>query len=118
MGTGPIFVLLTEKASGIKEFKFAPNVFPANSLETGEPARYMKSLLLDRGLFQADQRLFKKFKAAHVEESVTTTVEVIEVWNENSPYEMTLELSKVASNLTFNPTTSCSVERTSSRLRC
>ena len=45
---------------------------------------------------------------------MTTDVEVIEVWNENSPYEMTLELS----NLTFNPTTSCSVERPSSRLRC
>ena len=72
-----------------------------------------KSLLLERGLFQADQHLFKKFKAAHAKESITTDVEAIEVWNENSPYEMTLELSNVASNLTFNPTTSCSVERPS-----
>ena len=113
-----MFFLFTEKASEIKEFKFAPNVFPANSLKAGERARLIKSLLLERGLFPSDQHLFKKFKAAHVEESMTTDVEVIEVWNENSPYEMTLELSKVASNLTFSPTTSCSVERPSSRLRC
>ena len=79
MGTGPIFVLLTEKASEIKEFQFTPNVFPANSMKAGERASFMKSLLLDRGLFQADQRLFNKFKAAHVEESITTAVEVIEV---------------------------------------
>ena len=75
---------MTEQASEIKEFKLAPNVFPANLLKAGERARCMKSLLLYRGLLQADQRLFKQFKAVHVEQLMTTAVEVIEVWNENS----------------------------------
>ena len=54
----------------IKEFKFAPNVFPANSLKAGERARLMKSLLHDRALLQADQRLLKHSKVAHVEQSM------------------------------------------------
>lgn len=37
----------------------------------------MKSPLHDRALLQADQRLFKRSKVAHVEQSVKTAVEVI-----------------------------------------
>ena len=67
---GIYLVLLTKKASEIKEFKFAPNVFPANSMKAGERARLMKSLLHDRALLQADQRLFKHSKVSHVEQSI------------------------------------------------
>ena len=44
---------------------------------------------------QADQRLFSQFKAAHVEKSIKTTAEVIEVLNKNSLHEMTPELIKL-----------------------
>ena len=47
-------------------------------------ARYYN---LDRELLQAD-RLFSQFKAAHVEKSIKTTAEVIEVLNENSRHEI------------------------------
>jgi len=107
---------LTKQASEIKEFKFAPNVFPANSLKAGERARFMKSLLFDRGLLQADQPLFKYSKVAHVEQSIKTAVEVTEVWNENSLYEMTPELSKVVSILAVITAISCSAERSFSGL--
>lgn len=49
----------------------------------------MKSLLLARELLQADQHLFKHSKVAHMEQSIKTAVEVIEVWNKNSFYEIT-----------------------------
>ena len=55
-------------------------------------ARYYN---LDRELLQADQRLFSQFKAAHVEKSIKTAAEVIEVLNENSFHEMTPELIKL-----------------------
>ena len=55
-------------------------------------ARYYN---LDRELLQADQRLFSQFKAAHVEKSIKTAAEVIEVLNENSLHEMTSELIKL-----------------------
>ena len=84
---GQYLVLLTKKASELKGFKFAPNVFPDKSLKAGERTRLMKSLLHDRALLQADQRLFKHSKVAHVEQSIKTAVEVTEVWNENSLYE-------------------------------
>ena len=77
-------------------------------------ARYYN---LDRELLQADQRLFSQFKAAHVEKSIKTAAEVIEVLNENSLYEMTPEFSKVASILAVIPATSCSAERSFSGLR-
>jgi len=72
---------------------------------------------LDRELLQADQCLFCQFKAAHVGKSIKTTVEVIEVLNANSLYEMTPEFSKVASILAVIPATSCSAERSLSGLR-
>ena len=50
---------------------------------------------LDRELLQADQRLFSQFKAEHVEKSIKTAAEVIEVLNENSFHEMTPELIKL-----------------------
>ena len=90
---------MTKEASEIKEFKFAPNVFLANSSKAGERTRLMKSLLHDRALLQADQRLFKHSKVAHVEQSIKTAVDVTVMWNENSPYEMTPELFKVTSIL-------------------
>ena len=71
--------------------------FPLDSQKAGERSRFMKSLLLARELLQADQHLFKHSKVAHMEHSIKTAVEVIEVWNENSLYEMTPERSKVAS---------------------
>lgn len=107
---------MTNKASEKKEFKFEPNVFPANSLKAGERARLMKSLLHDRALLQADHRLFKHFKVAHVEQSIKTAVEVTEVWNENSAYEMNPELLKVASILAVITAISCSAERSFSGL--
>ena len=55
-------------------------------------ARYYN---LDRELLQADQRLFSQFKAAHVEKSIKTAAEVIEVLNKNSLHEMTPELIKL-----------------------
>ena len=55
-------------------------------------ARYYN---LDRELLQADQRLFSQFKAAHVEKSIKTAAEVVEVLNENSFHEMTPELIKL-----------------------
>ena len=55
-------------------------------------ARYYNRL--DRELLQAD-RLFSQFKAAHVEKSIKTAAEVIEVLNENSLHEMTPELIKL-----------------------
>ena len=55
-------------------------------------ARYYN---LDRKLLLADQRLFSQFKAAHVEKSIKTAAEVIEVLNENSFHEMTPELIKL-----------------------
>ena len=55
-------------------------------------ARYYN---IDRELLQADQRLFSQFKAAHVEKSIKTAAEVIEVLNENSLHEMTPELIKL-----------------------
>ena len=64
---GIYLVLLTKKASEIKEFKFAPNVFPANSMKARERARLMKSLLHDRALLQADQRLVK-----HINSNINT----------------------------------------------
>ena len=54
-------------------------------------ARYYN---LDRELLQED-RLFSQFKAAHVEKSIKTAAEVIEVLNENSLHEMTPELIKL-----------------------
>ncbi|XP_078368944.1 zinc finger MYM-type protein 1-like isoform X2 [Oculina patagonica] len=72
---------------------------------------------LDRELLQADQRLFCQFKAAHVEKSIKTPAEVIEVLSKNSLYEMTPEFSKVASILAVIPATSCSAERSFSGLR-
>ncbi|KAL9979781.1 hypothetical protein ACROYT_G017496 [Oculina patagonica] len=60
---------------------------------------------LDRELLQADQRLFCQFKAAHVEKSIKTPAEVIEVLRKNSLYEMTPEFSKVASILAVIPAT-------------
>ena len=101
-------VLLAKQASEIKEFKFAPNAFPANSLKVGERARLMKSLLFDRGLLQADQPWFKHSKVAQVEQSIETAVEVTEVWNENSLYEMTPEFSMVASILAVITAIPCS----------
>ena len=74
-------------------------------------ARYYN---LDRELLQADQRLFSQFKAAHVEKSIKTAAEVIEVLNENSLHEMTP--SKVASILAVIPSTSCSAARSFSGL--
>ena len=78
-------------------------------------ARYYN---LDRELLQADQRLFSQFKAAHVEKSIKTAAEVIEVLNENSLHEMTPELIKlkVASILPVIPSTSCSAARSFSGL--
>ena len=55
-------------------------------------ARYYNRL--DRELLQAD-RLFSQFKAAHVEKSIKTAADVIEVLNENSLHEMTPELIKL-----------------------
>ena len=67
-------------------------------------ARYYNRL--DRELLQAD-RLFSQFKAAHVEKSIKTAAEVIEVLNENSLHEMTPELIKlkgrVHSSLSIRP---------------
>ena len=54
-------------------------------------ARYYN---LDRELLQAD-RLFSQFKAAHVEKSIKTAAEFIEVLNENSLHEMTPKLIKL-----------------------
>ena len=74
-------------------------------------ARYYN---LDRELLQADQRLFSQFKAAHVEKSIKTAAEVIEVLNENSLHEMTP--SKVASILAVIPSTPCAAARSFSGL--
>ena len=71
--------------------------FPPDSQKAGKRSRFMKSLLLASELLQADQHLFKHSKVAHMEQSIKTAVEVIEVWNENSLYEMTPERSKEAS---------------------
>ena len=79
-------------------------------------ARYYN---LDRELLQADQRLFSQFKAAHVEKSIKTAAEVIEVLNENSFYEMTPELIKLKGRvhwLAVIPSTSCSAARSFSGL--
>ena len=48
-------------------------------------ARYYN---LDRELLQADQRLFSQFKAAHMEKSLKTAAEAIEVLKENSLHEL------------------------------
>ena len=63
-------------------------------------ARYYN---LDRELLQADQRLFSQFKAAHVEKSIKTAAEVIEVLNENSLHEMTPEFSQAQRSPPFWP---------------
>ena len=55
-------------------------------------ARYYN---LARELLQADQCLFSQFKAAHVEKSIKTAAEIIEVLNKNSLHEMTPELIKL-----------------------
>ena len=61
---------------------------------------------LEKALLQADQRLFNRFKKAHVEKSIKTAAEVIDVLHENSLNEMTPEFSKVASILAIIPATS------------
>ena len=71
----------------------------------------------DKELLQADQRLFNRFKKTHVEKSIKTAAEVIEVLHENSLYKITPEFSKVASILAVIPATSCSAERPFSGLR-
>ena len=76
----------------------------------------MKSLLHDRALLQADQRPFKLSKVSHVEHSIKTAVEVTEVWNESSAYEMNPELLKVASILAVITAISRSAERSFSGL--
>ena len=80
-------------------------------------ARYYN---LDRELLQADQRLFSQFKAAHVEKSIKTAAEVIEVLNKNSLHEMTPELIKlkgrVHSGWQTSRSTSCSAARSFSGL--
>ena len=78
-------------------------------------ARYYN---LDRELLQADQHLSNQFKAAHLEQSIKTAVEVIEVLNENSLHEMTPDFSKDASILAVIPATSRSAGRSFSGLRC
>ena len=46
----------------------------------------------DKELLQADQRrLYKRFKKTHVEKSIKTAAEVIDVLHENSLYEITPE---------------------------
>ena len=62
----------------------------------------------DKELLQADQHLFNRFKKIHVEKSIKTAAEVIDVLHENTLYEIAPELSKVASVLVAIPTTSCS----------
>lgn len=91
---------------------------PSDSQKAGERSRFMKSLLLARELLQADQHLFKHSKVAHMEQSIKTAVEVIEVWNEKSFYDITLERSKVASVVAVFSTILCSLERSFSGLRC
>lgn len=72
---------------------------------------------LDKELLQADQRLFNRFKKAHVEKSIKTAAEVIDVLHENSLNEMTPEFSKVVSILAVIPATSCLAEWSFSGLR-
>ncbi|XP_068739132.1 zinc finger MYM-type protein 1-like [Montipora capricornis] len=73
---------------------------------------------LDRDLLQADQRLFCQFKKAHLEpKSLKTAADVIETLHANRLFEMVPEFSKVVSILAVIPATSCSAERSFSRLR-
>ena len=61
---------------------------------------------------------FRQFnKEVHVEKSIKTPAEVIEVLKQNNLYEMTPEFSKVATILAVIPATSCSAERSFSGLR-
>ena len=94
-GRRPILVLLTKQASEINEFKFAPNVFPTKFGEDGRTLRFYEISAVHQGATPGSpcQGLFKHSKASHVEQSIKTAVEVAEVWNENSLYEMTPELS-------------------------
>ena len=71
----------------------------------------------DKELLLADQRLFYRFKKSHVEKSIKTAAEVINVLHENCLYEMTPGFSKVAFILAVIPATSCSAERSFSGLR-
>ena len=109
-GRRPILVLLTKQASEINEFKFAPNVFPTKFGEDGRTLKFYEISAVHQGATPGSpcQGLFKHSKVSHVEQSITTAVEVAEVWNENSLYEMTPELSKVASILAVITAISCS----------
>ena len=109
-GRGPILVLLNKQASEINEFKFAPNVFPTKFAEDGKTLRFYEISTFHQGATPGSpcQHLFKHSKVAHVEQSIKTAVEVTEVWNENSLYEMTPELLKVASILALITAISCS----------
>lgn len=71
----------------------------------------------EKELLQAYQCLFNWFKKTHVEKSIKTAAEVIDVLHENSLYEITPEFWKVASILAIIPTTSCLAECSFSGLR-
>ena len=71
---------------------------------------------LDKELLQADQRLFNRFKKTHIEKSIKTVADVIDVLHENGLYEITPDFSKVVSILAVIPATSCSVEHSFSGL--
>ena len=90
---------MTKQASEVNEFKFAPNGVSHQFAEDARTLRFYEISAAHQGATPGSpcQRLLKHSKVAHVEQSIKTAVEVTEVWNENSLYEMTPELLQVAS---------------------
>ena len=59
--------------------------------KSDSPASDSFDLVADYYNFDKDQRLFNRFKKIHVEKSIKTAAEVIDVLHENTLYEIALE---------------------------